>query len=269
MRQINLLRHLRLPVRHVALLVLINISLVALATELPPNTSAYEAARYIERTYVSGLRLKGVTADEYVKVMLKEGFRCSIEAVNPVGIDLPPHSSCDKSTNSYGSRCPAFRVTATFARANVSMSQKDLYARLGSVDVVSTSVHCMRPFPISPEYLAAKEQAEQAYGQSVEAVGKMSTAKDAFDYLLLDGYYCGFAGGAGAANGVQQPVGLSCYRFRTGIRYCFRGNLVLDVEWPPGLRTFEEHYASLAAARITGMKTSCEIPAIEGGGKPT
>jgi hypothetical protein len=224
-------------------------------------------ARHVHETYVDGLKLEGRSGDVVLRLMLKEGFSCRLAAVSPIGLDEPPLTRCDRVGNEFGPHCRDVRVTARFRAAPDLRTQESLFHRLETARVVSTSVLCLSPQVVPPEFLAAKEAAERLYAERTARIARARSAREAFERLMIEGYYCGFSSRENDGRGLKKPDEIVCSLPNPGIRYCFKGLVVLSLKWSSEFRTFDEHFDALSSAEVSDLRSSCWIPSVASGGR--
>ena len=233
------------------------------AIDLGESANKLKKAHEIDRQYVVLLRLKGKRAIQAIDVLLGEGFRCDLEPFSAIGLDEPPMSTCIKQPSGFGPLCDDLIVALRFERVGEISTRADLLRQLDTIKVQSALPFCPYKPEISAEYLALRGTAEQALRREVEARPLTGNAKSAYDKLLIEGFYCGFALEPGVNAGAAR---LACTKQPSGIKFCFESKLVMEVLWPPELKTVEQLFGILPSATVTSVQSSCEVPVLERGG---
>jgi len=230
------------------------------AVDLGESSNKLQKAHEIDRQYVVPLRLKGKRAIQSIEVLLGEGFRCDLEPYSAIGLDEPPMATCVKQPSGFGPSCDDLIVGLRFERLSGIATRADLLRHLDTIKVQSALPFCPYKPEVSAEFLASRATAEQALRREIEAAPLDGNAKAAYDRLLIEGFYCGFALEPGSNAGAARLV---CTKQPSGIKFCFESKLVMEVQWPPEAKTVKQLFGTLPSATITAVQSSCEVPALK------
>jgi hypothetical protein len=235
------------------------------AGTLEESSSKLQLATEIQRGYVQSLSLRGKTAEQAIATMLAEGFRCKIEASDPFGLIHNPLSTCSKQPSGFGELCDKLEVTLDFDRLSGPASQEAMLGQLDTIKTKFATAFCPYPQTVSAEFVALRASAEAELSRHVASLDLAGSARAVFDRLLVGGYYCGFATGASIPVSEAQLV---CTKAPTGIKFCFRSNLVMSVAWPVEVTRTEQLFGALPKAQVKAVRSTCELPAIKSDGRP-
>jgi len=235
----------------------------AFAINIPEGTNKLQAAREIDKQYLTPLGLKGKTAAQAIKTLLAEGFRCGLVPVSPLGLNEPPRSKCVKQPSDFGPLCDELDVSVYLERSSKIVSRADLFQQLDTIKVVSALSFCPYPHEVSAEFLGARSAAESTLLHQVHSLELLRNAKSAYDKLLLEGFYCGFAVDRGPSRSIDSPK-LVCTKLPSGISSCFESKLVMDIEWPTATNSIGQLFGALSSARVKAVQASCEVPVVKG-----
>jgi len=216
----------------------------------------------IERNYLDSLALENQSGAAAVQTMLTEGFRCRIEVAEEY---VPGRSAmwyCVKRPSGNPLPCDELRVSLHFAPpSKIESARGALLENLENIKVTSARAFCPPPRFVGVAYLAARSTAEKSLASAIDALRLNTSGEAAYGKLLREGFYCGFAM---PGKDVETPQ-LACTKLPSSIEFCFEAKVTLELTWPDGVRELKQLYSALPLARVTALRATCEIPALQPG----
>jgi hypothetical protein len=234
----------------------------AFAQDLIEGGNKLQLAGEIDKRYVIPLGLKGKTGTQAIEIVLSEGFQCDIEPISAIGLNEPPLSECEKRPSGFGDLCDKLIVTLRFEKIQPPPSRTDMIQQLDTMKVKSALPFCPYTPEVSVEYLAQRKPAEETLAQQVDAYRLTGNARHAYEKLLIEGFYCGFAFAESNKDPMNMPK-LVCFKRPTGIKFCFESKIVMDIAWPPAATSGKQLFSRLNLSEVHAVHSSCEIPAIK------
>ncbi len=227
------------------------------ATNIPEGTSKLQMGSEIDKAYVAPLGLKGKPGTQAMETLLREGFRCNLRHFGLKGLDEHPYSRCIKEPSGFGNLCDELDVFVRFEPSVGIASEVDLLKQLDTIKVHSTSSLCPYKQQASMEYLAGKRAGEEILAQQVQAFDLVGNAKNAFDKLLVKGFYCGVDFDPNTLKPEHSPK-LICTKWPSQIKSCYESKIVIDVEWSVDGNVTNQPLEALKSANVKAVRSSCE-----------
>jgi hypothetical protein len=255
----------RLVLASVLLVCALGVTPNAYSVDLPESTSKLMYARQIDSEYIAPLNLKSMQGKMVLQTLLGEGFSCRLELGDGFNSD---NISCFKRPSGFAPLCDELITSVYFVdfgeRVPGVESRLDLYRKLDSLKVFAVGSFCPYPRQVSADFLVARESGEKLLRHKLDDLKIIGGAQQAFDALLKDGFYCGFA--SEAKEGAKLATAkIACNKLPSRIQGCFNARVTLQVIWPVGTNSFKQLYSALPAASVTSLSSGCEIPEIKKG----
>lgn len=230
--------------------------------------------KHIWNSYVRGLDLQGKSGGETMLIMLKEGFSCGVKTHYLMNLtaNITPRIECERYPSGYGRLCEELSVTALLTDRK-SVPQQEILVKNFDQEFVRgfTSICESHRYAVSQRFLAHEKTATSEVAGRAEILGlKEKSVASAMEILLIDEYFCGFAGELEAKESATAPPKILCRRpnyrplNRPQIEHCFEERMLLHVDWSEPTATREVLLQDRGRAKVTRIESSCWIPAIEG-----
>ena len=232
----------------------------AYGVDLPDSTNRLVYSGQVNSEYIGTFNLELMRGRSALQTMLNEGFRCRIQVGNEL---VAENINCSKRPSGFAPLCDDLITTVYFEHANKRVpgieTREDLYRKLDTLKVVFYGSFCPYPRQASTDFLSTRESGEKLLRHKLDDMKLIGNVQQAFDKLLVDGFYCGFASEEKEGVKVAQAK-MVCNKLPSRIQGCFNARVSFDVNWPVGTHSFKQLYASLPQAAINSMSSDCEIP---------